>query len=143
MKGWKTGVLLADGRVVSAYDRETEWGPGVENVVAPPTKACVGLNDSASVGEALAWVSWDTLYVGERLVLMRTDGERGAVVPSEGKRTCERMTSAHAWVWEYDDDAWRAYRDAYNEAGRAYSEAWRAYSERTRRRVCIKRNQLW
>jgi len=133
VKGWKTAVLLADGRVVSAYDRETEWGPGVENVVAPPVEICVGLNDSASVGEALMFVDWTVLRLGEHLVLMRTGGERGAVIRSPGKRTCERLTSVHAWLCENDeaqrvydaarDEAWRVYEAARGEAGQVYDVA--------------------
>ena len=123
MKGWKTVVQLADGRVVSAYDRCTEWGPGRENVVAPPTEICAGLNDSASVGDALSFVNRCSLRPGERLVLIRTGGERGVVVRSPGKRTCERMTSVHAWVCERDE-AQRVYEAAVAEAGRVYDAAW-------------------
>ena len=159
MKGWKTAILLADGRVVSAYDRRTEWGPGVENVVAPPTGACVGLNDSASVDDALSFVGRCSLCPGERLVLMRTGGERGVVIRSARKHTCERLTSVHAWLCERDEawpvcdaaktetEAQGVYNAARNEAQRrrnaARDEAQRVYGVAVRKHTCRKPNKLW
>jgi hypothetical protein len=136
MKGWKTAILLADGRVVSDYDRTTEWRKGVENVVPAPTQACVGLNDSQAVHEALSFVDESSLRDGERLVLLRTQGA-GVVVRSKAKRTHERLTAKACWLVDTKATAtaWaqcnKAVAPARAQYDKAVAPAWAQHDKAT------------
>jgi hypothetical protein len=86
--GWKFAVRLADGRIVSDYDKTTEWKRGEWNEVAAPSRECVGLNDSPTIREARGYV--------QGTVLLRTE-HAGVTIKSGDKTTCEKMRALHAY----------------------------------------------
>jgi hypothetical protein len=101
--GWKFAVRLADGRIVSDYDNTTEWKRGEWNKVAAPSRECVGLNDSPTIGAARRYV--------QRAVLLRTE-HAGATIKSGDKTTGEKMRALHAYdVSDYDAKVVPLYKD--------------------------------
>lgn len=73
----------------SDYDGSA-WTVGEWRTVQPPTEACVGLNASLLIPEALRYVQ------GEILAEVEYDG---VTIDSGDKFTCERMRVVRAWDW--------------------------------------------
>ncbi len=80
--------LLLEG-MKSQHDKSV-WEVGKWRSVDVPTKACVGLNASRRITDALGYVRGTILAKVEY---------RGAVIDSSDKLTCEKMRVVETWEW--------------------------------------------
>ena len=92
MKGWK--FLHRQGaEIVSGLGQagiRTVWQVGEWQAVAPPTKACAGLNCSKHPSQAIQYVKGDVLAEVEY---------DGTVIDDGDKLTCERMRILEIYAW--------------------------------------------
>ena len=136
---WKF-LNTANGMLVSAYD-SSPWVGGKWREEAAPVKACVGLNASQTVPDALRYV--------RGTILARVE-YGGRVIFSRDKVTCERMRIVQAWEWGKAESVrlaaiaarsvlpiWNAQHDNDARALRAIeaAEAWLANPCETKRKA--------
>ena len=131
MKGWK--FLHRQGaEIVSGLGQagiRTVWQVGEWQAVAPPTKACAGLNCSKHPSQAIQYVRGDVLAEVEY---------DGTVIDDGDKLTCERMRILEIYAWGAEESvmlaeiaagmADAAYAAAADAAYAAYAAADAAYA---------------
>ena len=112
MKGWK--FLHRQGaEIVSGLGQagiRTVWQVGEWQAVAPPTKACAGLNCSKHPSQAIQYVKGDVLAEVEY---------DGTVIDDGDKLTCERMRILEIYAWGAEESVMLA----EIAAGMAYAAA--------------------
>ena len=86
--GWKF-LDLKDGVIVSRHDA-SPWVMKKMRTVKAPERACVGLNCSSFINDALGYVD------GEVLAKVQYGGK---CIHGDDKVTCEKMRIVKAWKW--------------------------------------------
>jgi hypothetical protein len=91
-KLWKC-LKLKGGKIISGYDNSL-WKIGKWRKVPAPKEACIGLNASENIIDAIQFVSPDVIAEVE---------VKGVCIESGDKVTCEMMRILRVWKWEKAD----------------------------------------